>query len=147
MTTQTTPQTAATTTPAAQKNRRRRVVAVALVGLGVAGLATASASMLSVSAEDRVASGSAPVVSEVFENATATLATTRTPGGVPQDGAVPVDLAVTVSGATGAWAGTVYLGDDVLGTFTDADATATFTGAGLDSHTELDTVTVVLEQR
>lgn len=132
-------------TTTTQKRPRRRLVAIALVGIGVAGLATASASMLTVSATDNVASGRV-VETTGGETATATIETVRRGTAAPDAaGAVPVDLLVAVDKHAG-WAGTVYLDDTAIGSFTVAapGADATVTTTGLTSHTALDNLSVVL---
>lgn len=131
------------------KDNRRRAAAVALVGVGIAGLATASASMLTVDATDGVASGVDTSVTGLA-GARATLTTTPTAGAVPQaDGSIAVDLTVAVSDVpAGAdlteWGGTVYVDGTQLGTF-DPSSTATVTG--LTSHDELTKVAVVLAKQ
>lgn len=131
-----------------KKDNRKRVAAVALVGLGIAGLATASASQLDVGAQDRVASGVATDV-EGLTGAVATLSTVRSDDSAPVAGAVPVDLTVDVTtpaGWTGNladWDGTLYVGSDPTGIPFSPAGTATISDE-LTSHVELDTVSVVL---
>jgi hypothetical protein len=131
-----------------KKDNRKRVAAVALVGLGIAGLATASASQLDVGAQDRVASGVATDV-EGLTGAVATLSTARADDSAPVAGAVPVDLTVDVTtpdgwaGNLADWEGTLYIGEDPNGIAFDPAGTATISDR-LTSHVELDTVSVVL---
>ncbi|NKY41268.1 hypothetical protein [Cellulomonas septica] len=138
-----------TTQTTQKKDNRKRVAAVALVGLGIAGLATASASQLSVAAQDRVASGVATEV-DGLKGAVATLSTQRD-GTTPPDaaGAVPVVLTIALSDVPAGvdlddWTGTVYVGaSDTVGIAFDPADLQPIAG-GLTSHDELDTVSVVL---
>ncbi|WP_273652346.1 hypothetical protein [Cellulomonas fimi] len=147
------------TTPTTQtdrQDRRRKAVAIGLVGLGIAGLATASASMLDVDATDGVASGSATTVTGLT-GASASLTTVRAEDGAaaPTDGAVPVDLTIALDVGTAdvtGWEGTVYVeraAGDLSFTFTPATAAGptgqVLAGTGLTSHDELTDVTVILE--
>lgn len=148
------------TTPTApqteRQDKRRKAVAIGLVGLGIAGLATASASMLNVTATDGVASGSATTVTGLT-GASASLTTVRADGGdaAPENGAVPVDLTVSLDVGTtdvSGWSGTVYVeraAGDLSFAFTPATAAAgtgqVLVETGLTSHDELTDVTVILE--
>ena len=132
-----------------KKDNRKRIAAVALVGIGIAGLATASASQLVVGAEDRVASGVATDV-DGLTGAVATLSTERDGTTAPDaSGAVPVVLTIALSDVPpgvdlGDWSGTVYVGaSDTVGIAFDPAAPQPIAG-GLTSHDELDTVSVVL---
>ena len=107
------------TTPTApqteRQDKRRKAVAIGLVGLGIAGLATASASMLNVTATDGVASGTTTTVDGLV-GAAAILTTERAGTDAPTNGHVEVDLRIELANLPGnfnatQWTGTVYVWD------------------------------------
>ncbi|GIG22570.1 hypothetical protein Cch01nite_32940 [Cellulomonas chitinilytica] len=128
------------------KKKRQRAAAVVLLVAGVAGLGAASASQLTVSSSDGVASGtSVPVAG--LSGATATVKTVPAGNDAPDaSGAVPVDVAITVTAGFGQ-SGMVYVNDEDGVPFTvgaDASTPAIVEVAGLDSHDTLTSIGVVI---
>jgi|GEM_PF-1583305 len=125
---------------------RRKIAAVVLVAAGIAGLGAASASQLTVSSRDAVASGtSTPVIG--LENATATVKTVPAGTAAPDaSGAVPVSLSIAVDEGTG-MSGLVYVNGGTAIPFTTAataGAPVVVPVTGITSHTPLTSVAVVI---